>query len=64
MLLSGDRLVKNLSFPEADFKAKQLRGVRKATCDVLHSLLSVGEKSSVVSKEKVPDQTLLHLGVG
>ena len=54
----------NLSFPEADFKAKQPLDVHKARCDELESLLCVGNEGSAVRKEKLPDQPLLDLGVG
>ena len=56
--------MKNLSFPEADIKAKQPHGICRAICDTLQSLLCVGDKGSVICKEKVPDQPLLCLLVG
>ena len=62
-VLLGDRLVKNLSFPEDDGKPKKPQSVHKARCDALKTLLCVGDEGSVVSKE-VPDQPLLGRGVG
>ena len=56
--------MKNHSLPEADLEVKQQRGIRKAKCDALQSLLCVGDEGSVVRKENVPDQPLLGLGVG
>ena len=52
-LFSEDRLVNYLSLPETVLNAKQLRGVRKARCDVLQNLFCVGDEGSVVRKKKV-----------
>ena len=60
----GGWLVKNLRLLEADFEAKQLRGICKARCETSKGPLSVGDKDSFIRKEKVLDQPLLHLGVG
>ena len=49
----GDRLVTNISFPEANFNDMEPLGVRKARCDELWSLLCVGDKGVVVAKIKI-----------
>ena len=56
--------MKNLCLLEADFLAKQPRGICKEGCDTLEGSLCVGDKDSVICEEKVLDQPLLHLGVG
>ena len=43
---------------------QQPRGVRKAKCEALYSLLPVGDEGNVVREEKVPHNFLLFLGVG
>ena len=64
MFFMGSWLVKNLRLLEADFEAKQPRGICKAGCDALKCLLCVGHKGSIIHKEKVLDQPLLCIGVG
>ena len=56
--------MKNLRLLDADFWAKQPRGICKAGCDALKGSLCVGDKGSVIREEKVLDQPLLRLGVG
>ena len=55
---------RHISFPEADVKAKQMRGVRRARYDALQSLLCVSNEGRIICKEKVPDEPLLSLGEG
>ena len=49
----GDRLVTNISFPEANFKNMEPLGVRKARCDALWRLLCVGDEGVIVTKIKI-----------
>ena len=58
VFFSEGKLVKNLSNPEADFKAIQMQGIRKAWCDGLQGLLHMGDEGSVVLKEKITDQPI------
>ena len=51
------------SYHEAVVKVNQPRGVRKVRCDALQSLLCVSDESNIVRKGKVPDESLLGLGV-
>ena len=54
-----DRLLRILSYQEADIETKQPRGVCEARCDALQCSLRMGVKGSVVREEKVPDHALL-----
>ena len=56
--------MKNLGLLEANFYAKQPRGICKAGCDALKASLCVGDKGSIIREEKALDQPLLRLGVG
>ena len=54
--------MKNVSFPEADVKAKQPRGICKARCDALQRLFCVGDVGRDIHKKNVPEKPFLGLG--
>ena len=64
MFFTGDRLVKNLNLPEADLKAIQPPGVRKARCVSLQGMRRVVDEGDVVIEEMIAVQPNLCLGVG
>ena len=59
-----ERAGREPSLLEADLEAEELGSVYEASRDALQGSFCVGDKSSIVCEEEVPDQPLLGLGVG
>lgn len=56
--------MENLLLLEAGLKVEELSSICEASCDTLQGSFCVGDRSSIVCKEKVLDQPFLGLDVG